>query len=65
MSLKHFHILFILLAVLCTLVFAAWALLLPGMGAGIRGMGWFSGALGIFLLGYGGWFLKKSKHVIT
>ena len=65
MSLKHFHIVFIFLAVLCTLGFAAWALLLPGLEMSVRGIGWFSGVLGVGLILYGSWFWKKSKHVIT
>lgn len=65
MSLKHFHILFIFLAVLCTLGFSAWALLVPGQESLDRAIGWFSGVLGVGLVFYGAWFLKKSKHVIT
>ena len=65
MSLKHFHILFIFMAILCTLGFAAWAILIPNLEMSVRGIGWFSGFLGLELTVYGGWFWKKSKHVIT
>lgn len=59
MSLKHFHLLFIALAILCTAGFAAWALLLPQTQEGVRAMGWFSAALGVFLAVYGTWFWKN------
>jgi hypothetical protein len=65
MSLKHFHIFFIFLAILCTLGFSAWALLTPRLEALDRGIGWFSGILGVALVFYGIWFWKKSKLVIT
>jgi hypothetical protein len=65
MSLKNFHIIFITLAVLCTFGFAAWATLVPWVDAGIRGLGLFSAVLGVFLMGYGAWFWKKSRALIT
>lgn len=65
MSLKHFHIIFIALAVLCTLGFAAWAILIPWVDAGIRGLGVFSAVLGVFLIGYGLWFWNKAREIIT
>lgn len=65
MSLKHFHFVFIFMAVICAFGFAAWAFLSPWAGPGMRGLGGFSAALGVFLVGYAAWFWKKSKHVIT
>ena len=65
MSLKHFHIVFIVLAILCTIGFAAWALLMPRLEVSLRAIGWFSAVLGVGLTIYGGWFWKKSRHVIT
>ena len=59
MSLKGFHVLFILLAVLCTLGFAAWCFLLGQDVAGGRAMGFFSGILGLGLACYGVWFVRK------
>ena len=37
----------------------------PYLGAGIRAMGMFSVVLGIALAGYGWWFRKKARRVIT
>ena len=65
MSLKHFHVVFIALAILCSLGFAAWALLVPAPQAGIRSLGWFSGVLGVGLAIYGVWFLRKARRIIT
>ena len=67
MSLKHFHIVFIVLAVLCSLGFGAWALLSEvGSASGvIRLTGWSSLVLGAGLAVYGFWFFRKSKQVIT
>jgi ABC-type iron transport system FetAB permease component len=67
MSLKHFHIVFILLAVLAIFGFAAWALLseLGSASSSIRLTGWLSVVLGVVLSVYVVWFYRKSKHVIT
>ena len=65
MSLKHFHFLFIAVAALFCVAFGAWALLARDLGGAIRGMGAFSLVLGVLLAGYGFWFRKKSRHVIT
>lgn len=67
MSLKHFHIVFIVIAVLCCLGFGAWALISDeGSSSGtIRATGWLSLVLGTGLAGYGAWFYRKSKRVIT
>ncbi len=65
MSLKHFHFLFIAVAALFCLAFGAWALMARETTAAIQGMGIFSLVLGVSLTGYGFWFRKKSRRVIT
>ena len=67
MSLKHFHIVFIVLAVLCSFGFGAWALMsdVGAASSSIRLTGWLSLILGTGLAVYGVWFYRKSKHVIT
>lgn len=68
MSLKGFHILFIVLAFLCTAGFWAWTLLdtdsARNMGA--QPIGSISGVLAAFLLVYGTWFvIKKARTIIV
>ncbi|MCB1077075.1 MAG: hypothetical protein KDM63_01365 [Verrucomicrobiae bacterium] len=65
MSLKHFHLLFILLSVIFSLLFGAWALLAREQTQEIRGLGVFSVAMGVGLLAYGVYFLRKSRRIIT
>ena len=68
MSLKIFHVFFILLAALCTLGFAAWTMLAEQESntIGIQVAGYFSGVFGVALLGYGYWFVAvKAKRIIT
>lgn len=67
MSLKHFHLVFITLAVLSSLGFGAWALMSDAGAASnaVRVTGWLSLILGVGLAVYGVWFFRKSKHVIT
>ncbi len=67
MSLKSFHVFFIVLAVLSSMGFALWAFtrggaeLINGLGL----MGIFSATMGCVLAGYGLWFvLKKSGRLI-
>ena len=61
MSLKAFHIIFIILAMSLAAVCAAWsfanAIAIP--------FGICSVVVGIVLLIYGIWFIKKSKGIIT
>jgi high-affinity Fe2+/Pb2+ permease len=67
MSLKHFHVVFILLAVACSLGFALWSFLGAGshLEEGVRIAGVLSGICGAGLACYGVWFLtKKSKSII-
>jgi len=66
MSLKHFHVFFIVLAVLCTLGFGAWALFASSELVGTWGRigGVISILIGAGLVPYGMWFVKKSKRII-
>ena len=64
MSLKHFHIVFIFLAVITCVGFGAWALLMRGLPDGFRIMGWISAISGVALLGYGIYFVRKAKKLI-
>ncbi|MDF1754431.1 MAG: hypothetical protein P1U89_16725 [Verrucomicrobiales bacterium] len=64
MSLKHFHLLFIVLSILITLGFGLWAVLLNGLPSGFKAMGGFSLFLSVILIVYGIRFLRKSKSII-
>jgi len=64
MSLKYFHLIFIVLAIATTAGFGLWAMLANGLPGGFRVIGWFSLALGLLLFWYGICFLKKSKTII-
>ncbi len=68
MSLKNFHLVFIFLAILCCLSFAAWTqwgaaseVLTPSL----QGAGLFSGVGGVFLIFYGIRFYRKSRSIIV
>lgn len=66
MSLKGFHILFIILAFLCSAGFWAWTFVNMERAAelGSVALGNFSGSLAIGLFFYGLWFaLFKSKNI--
>tara|TARA_R110002096_G_scaffold238581_10_gene430190 strand:+ start:10627 stop:10830 length:204 start_codon:yes stop_codon:yes gene_type:complete len=67
MSLKQFHVFFITLAVLCTFSFGVWALFAPSDIVGTWGRvgGFLSAAIGVALVPYGIWFVRKSKNIIT
>ena len=68
MSLKGFHVVFIVLASLCSLGFAAWTLTAPAevSTVAVRAGGLTSGVLGILLVLYGIWFVvKKSRNLIV
>jgi len=67
MGLKYFHFIFIGLSILCTLAFGLWALFTPMdvVDRWGRAGGAFSTLLGLSLVAYGVWFLRKSKNVIT
>lgn len=65
MSLKNFHIAFIIIVVFSAWGFAAWCLLFPELPSMFQIMGWTSLVGGFAALIYGIRFLKKSKSVIT
>lgn len=68
MSLKGFHIIFIVLAVLCTFGFYGWTLLQPeaAKSMGVVGLGQGSAITGVLLAVYGIWFVvKKYKKIIV
>lgn len=64
MSLKYFHLLFIILSVFTTVGFGLWALLVNGLPSGFKTMGVISLLGGVLLLVYGIRFLKKLKSII-
>jgi len=57
MSLKGFHIVFITLATICMVGFAAWSIVNEA-GASVRVGGILSGILGIAMAIYGFWFYR-------
>ena len=61
MSLKGFHVFFIILATLLAIGFAAWSL----MNQTAVPVGICSAVLALGLIVYGVWFVKKSKNIIT
>jgi ABC-type thiamin/hydroxymethylpyrimidine transport system permease subunit len=68
MSLKGFHIIFIVLAVLCAFGFYGWTVYEPVIASrmGVDGLGTTSGLIGASLLIYGVWFVaKKYKTIIV
>ncbi len=63
MSLKSFHIFFIVISVLCCLGFGAWAILdfvTTGAATNLF-LGSVSLLFSVVLVGYGFWFLRKLK----
>jgi hypothetical protein len=67
MDLKHFHYVFIACAILCTLGFGLWAMLTDA--SVIRFWGRVGGAastlIGLGLVGYGVWFVRKARRIIV
>ncbi|HSR66829.1 MAG TPA: hypothetical protein VLU25_02715 [Acidobacteriota bacterium] len=63
MSLKGFHIVFIVLSSAMAFVVGLWAL--QQDGGGYTALAVLSLAMGAGLVGYGLWFLRKLKHVST
>lgn len=61
MSLKVFHVIFIILAVLMCVGCAAWSFLYSSAPA----FGVACAVIAVVLLVYGVWFLKKSNKIIT
>ena len=64
MSLKYFHILFIVISVMTMVGFGLWALFVTGLPAGFQVMGGISLLGGVALVIYGVRFLKKAKSII-
>ena len=65
MSLKGFHIFFIIVATLFCFGFTAWAFLgADDLEARMRVPAYFTGALGSALLVYGIWFVRKKAATI-
>lgn len=67
MSLKSFHPIFIFLAALLSLGFAAWTMFWGGdyLSDGLKTGGVVSGGVGVLLVGYGIWFVAKEYKKIT
>lgn len=68
MSLKGFHIIFILLAVLCSGGFWAWTYYNASAARAMEvvALGQLSGGLAVLLFFYGVWFVvRKSKTIIV
>jgi uncharacterized membrane protein SirB2 len=61
MSLKVFHIIFILVSIALAAFCAAWAF--ANHAAPLFGYG--AVVAGVIMLIYGVWFLRKARHIIT
>ena len=62
MTLKAFHVVFVLVATLSSAGFGVWSLTQHGETVYLL-LGGLSLAIAVALLIYGGWFLKKMKDV--
>jgi hypothetical protein len=60
MSLKGFHILFVIVATLLAFLCGAWAFYFEVEGF----FGWFSVSVGSVLLLYCNWFIRKARRII-
>ncbi len=68
MSLKHFHIIFIIFAVLCDAGFWCWTRFEREQAErmGVAGLGMFAGWIALGLLAYGFWYAaRKCKTIIV
>lgn len=68
MSLKHFHIVFIILAILCDGGFWLWTRMMPEQAEriGAVGLGWIAGWTSLALVAYGIWYVvKKCKTIVV
>jgi uncharacterized membrane protein SirB2 len=61
MSLKAFHIVFIVLSILLCITCAVWAF----QSDAARGFGIGASIAGAALVVYGIWFVKKARNIIT
>ena len=66
MSLKFFHIIFIIVSILFLLGFAGWVFFagLDESETGARMLGGLSAVAGLGLIGYLAWFIRKSKRIL-
>ncbi len=68
MSLKHFHLVFLVFAILCDAGVFLWTRLAPDQAAA-AGAAWLGAAAGwttLILIAYGLWYLiRKSRTIIT
>jgi len=65
MSLKAFHVFFVIVSVLCAVVFGAWSVAdyaRAGRGSALL-LGIIGFASAVALIWYGLWFLRKLKNV--
>ena len=60
MSLKVFHVIFIVMAIALSAVCAAWSFLNHTAPV----FGWCSVAIGVLLVVYGVWFIRKARNII-
>ena len=65
MSLKAFHVFFVVVSIVCALFFGAWAVMryAQGGGGGYAVVAGASFAAAVGLTMYGFWFLRKLKDV--
>jgi hypothetical protein len=65
MSLKAFHLIFLISAVILTLGFGAYSIInyMNGSSFAFLAMGIFSSILGVALCVYGRFFLRKLRHI--
>lgn len=66
MSLKHFHIIFLVFAILCDAAFWLWLNFMPeeAASAGVSGLKNYAGLLCLTLLAYGTWYVVKKMRTI-
>jgi uncharacterized membrane protein len=66
MSLKHFHVVFLVFAILCDAAFWLWLNYMPeeAASAGVTGLKNYAGLLCLALLAYGVWYIVKKMRTI-
>ena len=66
MSLKHFHVVFLVFAIFCDAGFWLWMHFMPedAARAGVSGLKNYAGLLCLTLLAYGVWYLVKKMRTI-
>ncbi len=63
MSLRAFHILFIVVSVVLAFAFGGWALRVERGGTLYPAMGVASLLVGVALVGYAAWFVRKTRRL--